>query len=116
VSADDGQQLAGLPGRGGRDVQPDSRRNEKLALMETMTKRLPVLRATVGISQGELAEYVGISRQTYCALEQGKRGMSWNVFLALFLFFLSNTETNELLKKERGYIAAVYRFLQYRPE
>ncbi len=97
-------------------MQPDSRRNEKLALMETMTKRLPVLRATVGISQGELAEYVGISRQTYCALEQGKRGMSWNVFLALFLFFLSNTETNELLKKERGYIAAVYRFLQYRPE
>lgn len=75
---------------------------------------LPILRASIGISQGEIAEYIGVSRQTYCALEQGKRDMSWNTFLSLFLFFISNEETNELLKSKKGFIAKVYTFLQYK--
>ena len=34
-------------------------------LMETLTYELPVLRTRLGLSQQELAEKVGISRQTY---------------------------------------------------
>ena len=49
-------------------------------LIDSLTKFLSILRAAIGISQGELAEYVGISRQTYCAIEQGKRQMSWSTF------------------------------------
>ena len=75
---------------------------------------LPILRASIGISQGEIAEYIGVSRQTYCALEQGKRDMSWNTFLSLFLFFISNEETNEILKSKKGFISKVYTFLQYK--
>jgi putative transcriptional regulator len=37
-----------------------------------MKNRLPVLRAEHGWSQGELAERLGVSRQTVNALERGK--------------------------------------------
>ncbi len=37
-----------------------------------MTNSLPVLRAERGWSQGELADALGVSRQTINALERGK--------------------------------------------
>ncbi len=91
-------------------------KTEKEELIQTLTGTLPILRAAIGISQGEIAEYIGVSRQTYCALEIGKRQMSWNTFLSLFLFFISNTETNNLLKTKKGFIAQVYKTLQYKAE
>lgn len=89
-------------------------KREKEELIDALTPMLPVLRATVGISQGEIADYIGVSRQTYCALEIGKRKMSWNTFLSLFLFFISNSETNSLLKTKKGFISQVYQALQYK--
>ena len=91
----------------------ENKKQEKSELIEILTNALPVLRASIGISQGEIAEYIGVSRQTYCALEQKKRLMSWNTFLSLFLFFISNNETNNLLKNKKGFIAQVYEFLQF---
>ena len=90
-------------------------KNEKEELIQTLTGALPVLRAAIGISQGEIAEYIGVSRQTYCAFEIGKRQMSWNTFLSLFLF-ISNAETNNLLKTKKGFITQVYKVLQYKSE
>lgn len=90
-------------------------KEKKAELIQLLTSTLPVLRAAIGISQEEIASYIGVSRQTYSALEQGKRPMSWNTFLSLFLFFISNTETNEMLKIKKGFIAQVYHFLQYNP-
>lgn len=91
-------------------------KSEKEELIQTLTGALPVLRAAIGISQGEIAEYIGVSRQTYCAFEIGKRQMSWNTFLSLFLFFISNAETNNLLKTKKGFITHVYKVLQYKSE
>lgn len=91
-------------------------KNEKEELIQTLTGALPVLRSAIGISQGEIAEYIGVSRQTYCAFEIGKRQMSWNTFLSLFLFFISNAETNNLLKTKKGFITQVYKVLQYKSE
>ncbi len=85
----------------------------KSELIAELKNMLPILRASISISQGELAEYIGVSRQTYCALEQGKREISWNTFLSLFLFFISNEETHNLLKANKGFIAKVHTFLQY---
>lgn len=91
-------------------------KSEKEELILALTEILPILRAAIGISQGELADYIGVSRQTYSALEIGKRQMSWNTFLSLFLFFISNSETNNLLKTKKGFITQVYKILQYRSD
>lgn len=89
---------------------------ERTELIQTLTELLSILRASIGISQGELAEYIGVSRQTYCSLEKNKRQMSWGTFLSLFLFFISNEETYNLLKVSKGFIARVYKVLQYTPD
>lgn len=91
-------------------------KDERTEVIQIMTAALPVLRASIGISQGEIADFIGISRQTYCALEQGKRAMGWNIFLSLFLFFISNNETNNLMKTKKGFIAQVYKMMQYAPD
>lgn len=55
-------------------------------------------------------------RQTYCAFELRKRIMSWSTFLTLFLFFISNEKTYDLMKTRKGYIAQVYKAMKYVPE
>lgn len=86
---------------------------KKSELIEELKSMLPILRAAISISQGELAEYIGVSRQTYCALEQGKRDISWNTFLSLFLFFTTNEQTKSLLDTRKRFIERVYSVLRY---
>ena len=44
----------------------------KAEIMEKLRVELPVLRTRLGISQERAAEIIGISRQTYNAIETGK--------------------------------------------
>lgn len=67
-------------------------------LIEILTDELPVLRAKIGISQNDVSKIVGISRQTYCAIETKKRRMSWNTFLSLILFYGYNEKTTNLVE------------------
>lgn len=69
----------------------------KADLIRKLTNQLPVLRAKIGVSQDEVSKIIGVSRQTYSALETGKRKMSWNTFLSLILFFGCNEGTAEML-------------------
>ena len=82
----------------------DAKRTEA---MNIMMEWLLVLSSALNITQGELAHRVGISRQTYSALELGKKALSWNTFLSLFLFFLANEKTRNLLRKKPGYVYMV---------
>lgn len=59
----------------------------KEELMSMLRNELPVLSARLGISQAKLAEIIGISRQTYNVIENGKREMTWPIFLPLVAFF-----------------------------
>ena len=70
---------------------------QKKILIEKLTKNLPVLRAKLGINQTELAEKIGIARQTLTTIESGKREMTWVTFVALTLLFMQNEETKQLL-------------------
>lgn len=63
-----------------------------------MTDNLSTLRAKASFTQKRLAELIGVSRQTLVAVENKKRKMSWNTFLACLLIFKSNKETNLLLE------------------
>lgn len=70
---------------------------------ERMSENLSALRAKAGISQEAIAGLIGISRQTYYALETGRRDLTWSNFLSLMLFFDTNRNTHEMLRELRLY-------------
>ena len=55
------------------------------------------------ITQEELSAMVGISRQTYYAIETRRRQMSWNTYLSLILFFDTNVATHSMLRDINAY-------------
>ena len=67
-------------------------------MIEILRNELPVLRAKARVSQGEIAEKIGISRQTYSSIETGKREMPWTTFLALLAYFQNNESTNQMIE------------------
>ena len=76
---------------------PEINEVDREKLMQVLTEELPVLRAKIGISQGDISNIIGVSRQTYSAIENKKRKMSWNTFLSLVLFFEHNEKTKDML-------------------
>lgn len=70
---------------------------EKKTLTNRLTANLKILRLKLGVSQEELGEKVGVSRFTIAALENQRREMTWNNFLALLMVFTKNKNTDELL-------------------
>lgn len=70
---------------------------------QALTDNLPALRGKLGISQGDLARCVGISRQTYCAVEGKQRKISWDTYLALCFFFDNHRSTHEMLRNMGAY-------------
>lgn len=71
--------------------------SKRMELINTMVTELPVLRARIGASQADISEKIGISRQTYNAIENGKKKLNWTVFLALFAVFNSDERTLKML-------------------
>ena len=63
--------------------------------IELLYENLVSLRAKADITQAEIANIIGISRQTYYAIETGQRTMSWNTYLSLLLFFDTNIEVSQ---------------------
>ncbi len=75
-------------------VSPDYRDS----YIEVLTENLLPLRTKAEITQEELASMIGISRQTYYAIETRRRQMSWSTYLSLVLFFDTNLETHTMLR------------------
>lgn len=63
-----------------------------------LAENLPVLRAKLGVTQMELADLVGLSRQTIIALENKSRVMTKTTFLALLFIFSDHESTKDLLR------------------
>lgn len=74
-------------------------RGKVIALLRN---ELPVLRAKARVSQEDIANKIGISRQTYSSIETGKREMSWTTFLALIAFFQNTESTKQMLNSIEG--------------
>lgn len=62
-----------------------------------LTNTLPVLRASLNLSQEELAEYVGMSRKTINSIENKKRIMTWSSCMTLMAFFMTNRASRNFL-------------------
>ena len=71
--------------------------HQKMIYIDNMVKNLPTLRAMLHISQADLAERIGVSRQQIVAIETGKRKITWTTFLALSFLFNESQETKLLL-------------------
>ncbi|BCI60355.1 helix-turn-helix transcriptional regulator [Solibaculum mannosilyticum] len=71
---------------------------KRMLCVVEMTDELPALRAKLGLSQEEIADKLGMSRQTYNAIECKKRAMGWNTCLSMVTFFYHNPKTAVMLK------------------
>lgn len=72
---------------------------EKDSFIATLTPNLTVLRTKAEISQEELANLIGVSRQTYSAIERKVRRMSWSAYLSLVLFYDHNQKTHKMIRQ-----------------
>ncbi len=73
--------------------------DEKDEFIEALTPQLSLLRAKADVSQEQIANLVGVSRQTYGAIERKARKMSWNTYLSLILFYDYNRKTHKIIRK-----------------
>ena len=72
-------------------------------LVKILTDELKVLRAKAEISQQDLAEKIGVSRQTYGSIESKKQKMSWNTFLSLLFLFEKSEGTSKIIHQIGAY-------------
>ena len=76
---------------------------ERDQYINALKENLPVLRVKAGISQADLCNIIGVSRQTYSAIENGRKKMMWPTYLTLIYFFDSLSETREMLRSLPAY-------------
>ncbi len=76
-------------------------------LIMTLTAELPVLRARLGISQEVMASAIGVSRQTYSAIETKSKKMSWTTFMALIAVLDLNEATSVMLDQIPDFIQTI---------
>ena len=76
----------------------DEKEKFKTAYIDKLAEILSMLRAKADVTQGDVADRIGIARQTYSAIECGRSRMSWNTFMSLILFFKENAQTKEVIK------------------
>ena len=72
---------------------------EKNILIKKLTFALPALRGITKATQDEIANAIGVSRQTYNAIEMQKRTMSWNNYMSLLLFFDYNPNSHIMIRQ-----------------
>ena len=65
--------------------------------VKNMSDNLVALRTMLHLTQAQLAEIMGVTRQTLVLYETGKRVITWNTFLSLMFIFTQKRETRELL-------------------
>jgi len=97
-------------------MNPGFTETKKKELISTLTNELKVLRAKVGITQQELAERLGVSRQTYGMIENKTQDMNWSQYLALTFLFRNNDDTAKILEWTGAYTPELERYLKLHDE
>ena len=85
---------------------------QKDELITAMTDNLQMLRVRLGLTQVQMAEMIGVGRQTYLAVEKKHHKMSWNMFLSLLMVFTKNPETDTILNVTGIYTDELNDFLK----
>lgn len=85
----------------------DDKDKIKDELIMTLTAELPVLRARLGVSQKVMASAIGVSRQTYSAIETRAKKMSWTIFMSLIAVLDLNEATSVMLDQIPNFIQTI---------
>ena len=72
-------------------------RLDKAWLMTEMSKDLAALRMLAGHTEDDMGILIGVSSGTYKSLENGKKKVSWDQFMALLFIFLYNARTAKIV-------------------
>lgn len=72
---------------------------QKEGYTKRLSENLAMLRAKAGITQEELSNLLGISRQTYCSMESQGKTISWNIYLSLIFIYDNIPETSLVIHK-----------------
>lgn len=80
-----------------------SEEQEKQRIIEEFIEELPKMRKRMGISQTDLGEKVGLSRQTISLAERKQIALTWNNYLAIMMFFSLNSPDVFYFPRNRGY-------------
>ncbi len=73
---------------------------EKKKYAKALSECLYDLRKAAGVTQAEIADIVGVKRQTYGPLERGQQRMSWNTYMSLIFYFDYNPRTHGIIRKK----------------
>lgn len=76
----------------------DISESAKEVLVGKLADELVFLRTKLGLSQDELSNLLGVSRQTYSTLETKRRTMSWGTYLSLILIFDNHEQTHDIIR------------------
>lgn len=71
---------------------------DKEKLIDKFIYELPILRARIGMTQDEISEIIGLSRQTYSSFETRKRKMTWSNYMSILFVFYFNPATREAVE------------------
>lgn len=63
-----------------------------------MTKNLSTFRTMLHLTQADLAELIGVGRQTVICIEKGTRLLTYGNYLSLMFVFSQYKETEHLLR------------------
>lgn len=72
-------------------------------LRNQLIEEMPVLRARLGITQETLAMKAGCSRQTVNSIENRKKEMTWQLFMAVIAVFNRDETTRKMLNDIPGF-------------
>jgi len=81
----------------GNEMSQALNEKEKKEIINSIMENLPVLRAKARITQEQLAEKLGVTRQTIINIESKKTRITWPMVLAILLIFIHNPLTFILL-------------------
>lgn len=83
-------------------------KNQQDKLLDALTKDLCFYRTRARLTQQEISNIIGVSRQNFLAVEKGSRKMSWCMYMSLICLLEHHAETQQILRQSEAYPAELF--------
>lgn len=81
----------------------DNMNDSIMECVNLITSEMPILRDKIGITQQELAKFIGISRQSVIEIEHKNRKITKSILISIITFFSFRQETAKILYEKGLY-------------